>query len=429
MQANEVFWKKRWMEIAFLGVIFLLALAIRVRWAWPALTGQQGFIMWDDEEYHQLAVSILHDGQFFYKGYEGGFHNGLQAFRMPAFPLMLVPIYLIFGAEPRYGSYLIVLLGALLCVGVYFLAKRVFGPRVAVVAALVCMIDISQILFTRLLSTEIPTSFFLVMSMIVLERLRQRQSAWLALAAGALLGVNTMTRVNFGVLVVIAALWLLWYSRPIGKVALRNAAILCAVVGAMWVPWVVRNYMIFHTFVPFTTQSGEGYNIIYSDSATRLEDWPDYGYWLWARYTPPASLDRLSELDRDGLQKSLAFEWIRTHPLQAVVVDLLQPVHFWRAILPDIFGLGEYMMLALAFVGFLRARLLQHPSVTLWVGCTLALMFQGLISWGVGRFHIPLQPLLVIFVAYAIVSSLVRIRQAPRRTTQAVPGAKVEGHV
>ena len=67
----------------------ILALTVRVKFDWPALTGAQGLLQSDALDYHKLAVSLLQTGSLS--------ENGILAYRMPFFPMVLAAIYAVSG--------------------------------------------------------------------------------------------------------------------------------------------------------------------------------------------------------------------------------------------------------------------------------------------------------------------------------------------
>jgi 4-amino-4-deoxy-L-arabinose transferase-like glycosyltransferase len=166
------------------------------------------------------------------------------------------PLYLYFlgTVDAAFGSLAAVkwaqaVVGALLVPAVGLVGRRAFGEKPALVAAGIAALYPELVWFVSHFWAE---TLFTVLLWWAIERTTaadERASLPLALAAGALFGLATLTRETVLYFLPAVALWLAW--RRAGG-ARRAAAFLAASL-ALVVPWTVRNYLAFDAFVPVST--------------------------------------------------------------------------------------------------------------------------------------------------------------------------------
>ncbi len=408
--------KRHHERFAILG-IFIIGLALRVIWSWPALTGVDGFSQGDDDDYYRLGMSLAQTGTLADNG-------KLTAYRMPFFPITIAPFHYFLGAAPHAAQPLIVLLSALTCVGAYLLGRELFQAEVGLVAGCLIAINIPLVIYSRQLMTETLFVFLVLAGMLSLERVRKTQRWSWAIAAGVILGLATLTRANFGPFVLFALAWLLFYTRQQIRVALRNIAIIAGLVGILWGGWVVRNYIVFDAFIPFTTQGGNAYYGIYNDTSAQL---PDGFFGSWINRLPPvpsSTRDAWSEVDLDRLGKSLAFDWIKAHPTLSAKIALMQAVYFWWP------GEGDILfhwLAPLALIGLILAVRQRNPGAILWLILAGVFTVMAIASVGVGRYQLPLYPIMSVLIAVPCVmvwqratARSVRMQQIVRQRDEGV---------
>jgi 4-amino-4-deoxy-L-arabinose transferase-like glycosyltransferase len=397
--------------------IFILALTLRVVFAWPALSGAEEFGQGDDDDYYRLGMSIAQTGAL-------ADYGKLSAYRMPFFPITIAPFHYFLGAAPHAAQPLIVVLSALTCVGVYLLGRELFQPQVGLVAAALSAINLQLVIYSRVLMTETLFIFLVLAGMLGLERVRKTQRWSWAIVTGVILGLATLTRANFGPFVLFAVVWLFLHTRQQIGIALRNTAIIAGLVGIFWGGWVVRNYIAFDAFIPFTTQGGNAYYGIYNDTAAQL---PPGRYGNWINREPPvpvSSAHEWSEVDLDRLQRSLAFDWIKAHPALSAKIALMQGVYFWW---PDENDRLSFWLTPLALIGLIIAVRRWSHGVILWMILAGVFTIMAIASVGVARYQLPLYPIVSVLIALPCVlgwqrasTRLVRIQQIARQRDERI---------
>jgi 4-amino-4-deoxy-L-arabinose transferase-like glycosyltransferase len=141
------------------------------------------------------------------------------------------------------------LAGVLLVPALGLVGRRVFGERAALLAAVVAAFYPDLVWFASHFWAE---TVFTVLLWWALERLVAADGEGgtrAALVSGLLWGLAVLTRETVLYFLPIAALWLAW--RRTGGA--RRAAMLLAVSALVVLPWTLRNWIVFHAFVPVST--------------------------------------------------------------------------------------------------------------------------------------------------------------------------------
>ncbi|MDP9238740.1 MAG: glycosyltransferase family 39 protein [Chloroflexota bacterium] len=175
----------------------------------------------------------------------------------PGYPVTLAAIYYITGDSLWAGRMFNVLCGALTALLVYAIARKLFGLTEAVVAGLLMALFPGHIYFTPLLMSE--TYFLLLMTATIAVFLyfvlgRERPQLLGVAAAGVLAGMTGMSRGEFAPF---AGIMLLLMLLHLGlRRSLLPAAVLLLGMGALVVPWTIRNERTMGAFIPGTTGAG-----------------------------------------------------------------------------------------------------------------------------------------------------------------------------
>jgi 4-amino-4-deoxy-L-arabinose transferase-like glycosyltransferase len=384
---------KRRVELLIVSCLFLTALLIRLKADWYSLTGEQGFAFGDDDDYYRLAMSLVRSGTIEDSGY--------LAYRMPVFPILLAVIYRLLGSSPHVAQPFILVLSGLTSVLIYFLGKLVFDARVGLLAGILAALDIGLIFYSKFLLTETLFVFLIVCSALSIEQLRRNPSWQGAIITGSFLGLSTLTRANFSILLPFFVGFIIYYSRPNPRIARRNVPIIILLVGALWFSWISRNFIELNALIPFTSQAGNAYFPIYNDEAASQRN--AYLFGLWTDVRIPENIQDLDEVNKDKELSELAFTWIYENPIKALRIALFQPFHFWQ---PDVYGDISYLLLMMAgIIGFIRSCCKDRPSVILWALMIFALTFSTIFTIGIPRFRVALDPFIDILAALAFVSS------------------------
>jgi hypothetical protein len=238
-----------------LPLILLVALSLRLGYAWE----------YQHPRSRQALSTIpflLEPGNIAYslaagKGFSSPFRadTGPTAWTTPVYPLLVAAIFRLFGVYtfPSYVAAVLlnIFFSTLVCVPIFFAGKRIGGTSVAAVASWLWAVFPNAIVFTVSI-WDVSLSALLVATILwatlTLSASRGCQ-AWLAY--GLLWGFTAMTNATLLLLLPFLLGWLVYSTRRLAQPALALAvAILCCV------PWTIRNFAVFHAFIPLRSVIG-----------------------------------------------------------------------------------------------------------------------------------------------------------------------------
>jgi len=354
--------------------------------------------------------------------------RGPSALRAPGYPYFLGALYAISGNSVTVGRLANAALGALVVLLLYLIARRIWGRRIALLAAALVAVFPPLVLLSReLLSESLFIALELGMVLCILEFRRLRELRWAALA-GLLFGLATLTR-NPGPALAIPLIVGLWILRPRlsrRAVVAPALALLCAVLTIA--PWTVRNAVEFGRLIPVTSGTGFAMAGTYNRASEQDEENP--GSWRTPRvapeYTPLFLTSGIDEGTLDATLRSRATEFALDHPFYvaevtarnlfrlfevsggSVVDPLTGPVET-RGIgsadpLAERIGLGLVAIFALvgviAIIFSRRPGLRRIPSgpLFLWLVPILLILAAAPIN-GLPRQRTPVDPFILILAA------------------------------
>ena len=197
-------------------------------------------------QYDRCALSIVNG-----TGFPADLIN-----RAPLYPLFLSVIYLIFGHTFLAVRIIQSILGAIICLFVYSIGKRIFkNEKAAILGAAVAIICPSLIASNSYILTETLSTFLLTISVILLMKAWKEKKIRNWLAGGIFLGLSTLCRpvtlfFPFFLLLVL----LLFFKKRLQNFIF--VLIFSMAMTGIILPWTVRNYLVFRQFIPVTTSGG-----------------------------------------------------------------------------------------------------------------------------------------------------------------------------
>ena len=273
---------------------------------------------------HSLAVG---------NGFSSPFRvdTGPTAWMPPVYPLILAGVFRVFGVY-TFGSFvaaasLNILFATLACVPIFFAGKRMGGLGVAAGAAWLWAVFPNAILipvqsmWDASLSALLAAAIFWA-TLALAESSRMRN--WCAY--GLLWGLTLMTNAT---LIALLPLLFGWFPyrihkkhRPwLGQIALSIAiAVLCCI------PWTVRNYKTFHTFVPLRSVLGLQLWLGNNDDTQdifRAELHPIYDATERAKYIDMGEIAYMHQKQLEALQ------YMETHPAREAHLISRRIISLW----------------------------------------------------------------------------------------------------
>ncbi len=299
----------RWLAPA---AIVLVALVVRV----AVVVADDGYRPANDPlQYDDIARSIAAgDG---YPPSQILLHGGPSAFRGPAYSYVLGGVYALTGDSVAAGRILGAALGSVAVLLLYLVARRIWGRRVALVAAGMAAVFPPLVLLSRELLSE-PLFICLALgavACVLASRAGGAAPGWAA-SAGALCGVAALSR-SVGLALLIPLALGVWTLRPrfTGRALIAPALlVLCAAL--VIAPWAIRNQVELGRFIPTTTSGGYTAAGAYNDESFR--DAGAHGAWRNPQLVPEYSrlfvttgIDEAAA-DRTMARESRRFAW--DHP-------------------------------------------------------------------------------------------------------------------
>ncbi|MCK5787328.1 MAG: glycosyltransferase family 39 protein [Candidatus Sabulitectum sp.] len=275
------------------------------------------------------------------------------AYRYPLLPGVLSLFFRTLGE--RYIPFLLFqsLLGALVASMIAWLGYKAGGNILAYVAGILVAINPELVSYSRMMLSETIFSFLLCTVAVVSMQILSKEKVVPFFVLGVILGIATLCRPVAIIWGVLLAAILLFQNKHRLKKRMVLAVTLIAGCLLPVIPWLARNQIVMSSPV-FATSGGITFwlfghnNALHSDETTRVPE--EYArvnrevdpksYFTVtggdpARMTPiynmepryqaysfeQSVVDRLSGLDEiaaDRELKTMAFEYIRSHPLQTL---------------------------------------------------------------------------------------------------------------
>jgi 4-amino-4-deoxy-L-arabinose transferase-like glycosyltransferase len=192
-------------------------------------------------------------------GYRVEPYMGETMLREPGYPLLIAAVFKIgaFGEQgPRVACILLAFGGALLLLR---LTRMITGDRtIALIASLLFLLYPGTLVAEARAGNETLCVVTMLLFMLALYRAVKEGSLWLYGVAGLLLGVAVLVRSEVLLFPLFLLAYFLFTSRgwgARGKAVLQMVALgACTLVAIS--PWIIRNYLLVHKFVPTSTLGG-----------------------------------------------------------------------------------------------------------------------------------------------------------------------------
>ncbi len=397
-----------------IGLSLRIAVSMHGGLAKPPVSGS------DASEYDSYAWNLVQGRGFSgispdVKGPDGQLLEHPTAYRAPGTSVLWAGLYLSFGHRFSVVRVSQCVLDTLTILLVFGIGRKVFSNKVALVAATIYTVWPTALLYSSSLGSEPLYTFLFCCFILVSLQFAERPSWPLAIAAGVLLGLAMQTRGNAVLMLALMVPWSVWQFRRAPRQMVRGLAI-AVVALVMLVPWTIRNYEVFHSFIPFETGGGDvllgSYNrIVASDPS-------EYGYWIYPTSELPEYRNQITapnnEVIRDHVETQLAMQWARNHPETWWYLGESRFRRSWSPFLqpqsPKLYRVGMLtswgpilLLFALGFfptaVYFLKTN---NPGWLLHMG-VLHFVMTALIFWGASRFRYPVEGLCIILASATLV--------------------------
>jgi Dolichyl-phosphate-mannose-protein mannosyltransferase len=209
----------------------------------------------DSRAYEKIAAALYENGRY------GTPQMRSPSDWSPAAPLLYAGVYyLTGGVDPERGRIAVALLGAVMVLLTYLLGRRLGGPIVGVIAALLAAIYPAFIDNNGQILSEPIAAFTLVAAVLsFLWASDEGRRIWAWLLPGAFLGATALARPEYLPFVAFFALIALVRvgRRRSWRLGLASSVLIVGAFCAVLAPWTIRNFVVLDRFVPVTTGGGK----------------------------------------------------------------------------------------------------------------------------------------------------------------------------
>ena len=312
----------------WLAVIVLVGLMLRL-----AVTPLRSFEnLMDADHIHAWEPGNVAEALLAGRGFGSPFQSTQPSAVMPpVYPLIVAGLFRIFGIHTAAAIFaahaLNCLLNALACVPVFLMARRSFGERAGWWAAWAWALSPYGIYFSAAWAWGTHLLLLCLCWLLYLaQKMEESPRIALWVGFGLLAGLAALTEPS--VLTVVPFLMLLacWRLRSVGKAWVRPGAAAALALAAALAPWMIRNAIVFHRFIPMRDSMGlelwmgnNGYSLRWtSDQLHPLHDAAEL-----------ADYDRMRELAYMDWKARQAKAFIGAHPAWYAWMCVRRAVYLW----------------------------------------------------------------------------------------------------
>jgi 4-amino-4-deoxy-L-arabinose transferase-like glycosyltransferase len=342
--------------------------------------------------------------------------TGPTALVMPVYPSIMAGCFKLFGIYSKGAAIAILslnsLFSALTCVPIFLIGLRSFNLWTAKIAAWLWVFFPNAIYFSAnwMWATCLST---LLLALLVLAVLYLREStsklAWIGFGLGC--GVVSLTEPNVMSVLPFLGLWACYYLQRRKRAWFAPACLAAMAFIVVVSPWFLRNYLVFHRFIPFRDGMGlelyvgnNGYSAHWANGSVRPSNSP----------TELAEYARSGELAYMAHKQQQALGFIKANKAWYLVMTLRRAVYLWTGFWsfrqsyleqdpldhPNI--VLNLALLGLAVAGLRRAFRERREEVAPYVLLFLFFPLIYCLTHPEVYYMRPLDPFLILLAAYAL---------------------------
>ena len=406
----------------------IAVIALFLRLAWIVIGHTYRFRTSDDNfgfgwEMGRIGASIA-SGHGFSNPF--GPPTGPTAWEPPIYPYLTAGVFSLFGIYSKTSAFVLLsfnsLCSALTCLPVFFVARRMFSGRVALISAWVWAL-LPNIIFwctrwiweTSLSALLLALTIWLALAMVDDARWRQ----WIGF--GSLWAAIALNGTSLLAFLPAAGLWIWYRRRKLGKRSFAGVALASLVFFACITPWLVRNYRTFGRFIFVRDNFGAELRLGNGNGAygtiMGYLDPPDDPYAM-------RQFESMGELNYVRMRKQQAIDYIKADYRRFAGLSVKRFIYFWAGTPrgTDLWWLSQVknsLFLAssvLAFWGLGRALRLGKPGA--WLIFWLMLLYPAVyyFVYPGARYRHPIEPQMTILCVFLITEAGQKSTSRPDRS-------------
>jgi len=393
-----------------LTTVCFLAILLRCLWAFlvPVETMSDSFL------YDAFAQSIANGNGYAFPS------GNLTVYWPVGTSAIYAVIYTLFGISTTPIVIFNIVIGVSIVWLTYALAERYLNKNIAILAAFFVAIWPILIQFTTILASELIFIFLLLLALYIWGN-KNIPSIIRAVFWGAVICGATYVRPTALAFIIILPI-LDFIGKSTVRESLTALSVATITASLLFAPWVYRNYQHFGQFVLVSANGGA--NLWMGNHAGST-----------GGYAPLPELGFKDEVDRDKYFKKEAVKFITQHPVEYIKLAVKRTFItyksetigvVWNSALDKMLSdtgliltklvstLYWFLMFGLAIIGVFIILRKKEMSIFNALIVTLGFFFIfPILTVAQDRYHMPINPFLAIFAAYALYSQLYINKNSP----------------
>ncbi len=350
-----------------------------------------------------LKNQFYFDDEFEYFKMVNNFFNGngliigenFKGFRPPFYPLILSILF--FLKFNLVGIRIFqVLLSTLTIYIIYLVGKETFGKKEGLFSAWISVFYPYFIFYNGFLLTETLFVFFTVLTVFYLIKLTEKNGKF-SLKAGILMGLSGLTRPTLQLFFPVSILHILFFKENI-KIKLKKIVFLSAGFCLVLTPWIIRNYKIFHKFIPGTTMGGW----VFWEGNNPYSNGGPCSYF-------PENINNMEEIARDKFLYKMTLKVIKENPNRFLYLLKNKFIRFWNIVpnapefekkflyrIISVFSFG--IMMPFFMMGFFTS--FKNKKAQFFQSLIILFTVFHMFYLASIRYRLPIEPFYIIFAVY-----------------------------
>lgn len=301
-----------------------------------------------------------------------------------------------------------ILLSIGLIISCYFVFKNYLTPRALNVFLIIFTFFPNNLFSSNIILTDYPFAFFLWASILIMFIISNKASLWLSVLMGIFCALASYLRPIGIVLTFIFAVILFFKYYPIG---INNSLVMFTVFILILLPWGIRNFNLFHSIVPVSTNGG--YIFLMGNNKNSSGG---------VNFNFEYNFMNPDEAEESKKAYSEAFSDILNNPLQTLIRLPQKILHTYyrgdssitwgfkkteenlpaliRSIIFYLTNLMFYLIILLnIYIILLRRKEINFKKYTELIVLSFYIFLMLIVFVGSERYHIPLLPIHIFFAA------------------------------
>ena len=365
-------------------------------------------------------------------------YTGPTAWLAPIYPCILAAVFKIFGVYTFASSWVILAINsffsALNCIPIYHIALRCFSRKAALWSAWIWALLPYSMYYAIHWAWETALAALLLTCVFLLALRMAGIGGAEAMAShsrkdwplfGLLWGLIALVNPSLLLWLPLVGLWLLSRQRrPFGlKAPLLSATSAGIIFVLILTPWTLRNYRVFHKFIPVRSNFGEELRLGNADDAVGI----------WRSYVHPSQYpiqlrlyEQMGEIAFIEMRKREALDFISAHPGKFVTLCLRRFVYYWfdtpmtnwNGSLRLYRNLLFFFTSVVAFGGLWVLLRTRHPARFLFGSLLFAAPLLYYLTFPHPRYRHPIEPVILLLGVYLFQSAETRSKPTVQPTSQ-----------